>query len=226
MDHVPQISSFLSRVIFLLTLCIILFTNPTLSAPYPNSYQDICIADLWASPLNNNDFPCKPHVSSDDFFYSGLNNPLNISNPRGVAANPANVLTFPGLHKMGISMYNVLMAGGKINSPHLHPGATEAGVVIEGTVSVGFLTTNYTLFSKVIGPGDMFVIPPGLIHYETNVGKTHARLLTVVADELPSEVVLPHTLLLTKPAIPNAVLMEAFRADGKTINMLRSKFTT
>jgi len=122
-------------------------------------------------------------------------------------------------------MYNVAIAPGGYNQPHSHPGVTEAGVVIEGSVLVGFLTTNYTLYSKVIGPGDMFVIPPGLIHYEGNVGKTQCRLLTVVADDLPSEVGVPHTLLATKPAIPNEVLISAFKADSKTINMLRSKFT-
>ncbi|EOA34476.1 hypothetical protein CARUB_v10022016mg [Capsella rubella] len=221
MDHISQIS----RVFILLASLITLFTNPTLSSINRNPLQDFCVADLQASPTNSG-YPCKAQVTSEDFFYSGLNTPLNTSNPKGTAANSANLMTFPGLNTMGISMYNVEIAPGGYNPPHSHPGATEAGVVIEGSVLVGFLTTNYTLFQKVIGPGDMFVIPPGLIHYEGNVGKTQSRLLTVVADDLPSEVVLPNTLFATKPAIPNAVLMKAFKADSKTINMLRSKFTS
>ncbi|CAN8239882.1 unnamed protein product [Cochlearia groenlandica] len=220
MSNIPHISSFLSTLLFFLTFS----ANPS-SLYALNPLQDFCIADLRVSPSNTG-YPCKSQVSSEDFFYSGLNTPLNTSNPRGLSANAANLLTFPGLNTMGISMYNVVMAAGVVNTPHTHRGATEAGVVLEGTVLVAFLTTNYTLFSKVVGPGDMFVIPPGLIHYEWNVGKTQTRLLTVVNNELPSEVLLPHTLLATKPAIPNAVLMKVFKTDSKTIKMLKSKFAT
>lgn len=128
---------------------------------------------------------------------------------------------------MGISMFNVAVAAGAANSPHTHPGATEAGFILEGSVLIGFLTTNYTLYQKVVGPGDMFVVPPGLIHYEWNVGKTEARFLAVVTHEAPSEVVVPNTLFVAKPAIPDAVLMKAFKMDdAKTIDMLKSKFTT
>ncbi|VVA95287.1 unnamed protein product [Arabis nemorensis] len=223
MDNIPRISSFLSRALIFLTLCITLFTSPSLSYTNPSPLLDFCVADLRASPISNNAFPCKSQVSSEDFFFSGLNTPFNTSNPRGLAANVANVVTFPGLNKMGISMYNVAVAAGAANSPHSHPGYTEAGFILEGSVSIGFLTTNYTLYSKV-GQGDMFVVPPGLIHYEWNVGKTEARFLAVVTNELPSEVVVPNTLFVAKPAIPDAVLMKAFKTDGKTINLLKSKF--
>ncbi|ESQ27672.1 hypothetical protein EUTSA_v10019104mg [Eutrema salsugineum] len=223
MANIPKIS--FSRILFLLTLCITLFPNSALSALNLNPLQDFCVADLSRASPTNNGFPCKSQVSSEDFFYSGLNKPLNTSNPKGVAANSANFMTFPGLYTMGISMYNVALGVGGANPPHSHPGATEAGFVLEGSCLIGFLTTNYTLFSKVVRPGDMFVVPPGLIHYEMNVGKTQTRLLTVVTNDFPSEVVLPHTLFLAKPPIQNAVLMKAFKTDGKTINMLKSKFT-
>ncbi|KFK41919.1 hypothetical protein AALP_AA2G189100 [Arabis alpina] len=224
MANIPQVSSYNSKLFFL-AFCITLFLNPTFSLYIePNPIQDFCVADLQATP-SNNAFPCKQHVTSEDFFFSGLNVPFNVSNPRGLAANVANVLTFPGLNKMRISMFNVAVAAGAANSPHSHPGYTEAGFILEGSVLIGFLTTNYTLYSKVVGPGDMFVVPLGLIHYEWNIGKTDARFLAVVTNELPSEVVVPNTLLVTEPAIPDAVLMKAFKTDGKTIKMLKSKFT-
>ncbi|KAG2324240.1 hypothetical protein Bca52824_006968 [Brassica carinata] len=205
MANVPQVSSSV-----LLALCFTLFTSPALSG-YLNPLQDFCVADLQASPSNTG-YPCKSQVTSEDFFYSGLSTPLNTSNPKGVAANKANLMTFPGLNTMGISMYNVAVAAGVANPPHSHPGATEAGVVVEGSVLIGFLTNNYTLYSKVAGPGDMFVIPPGLIHYEMNVGKTEARACAA-------------HFVFAEPAIPDVVLMKIFKTDGKTINMLRSKFT-
>ncbi|CAF2084174.1 unnamed protein product [Brassica rapa] len=205
---------------FLLMLC--LFVVPSLSSD-PDPLQDFCIGDLRASPSING-FPCKSSVSASDFFFSGLGSPLNTSNPNGVAISPANVLTFPGLNTLGLSMNNVEFAPGGVNPPHSHPRASEAGVVIEGSVFVGFLTTNNTLFSKVINAGEMFVVPRGLVHFQSNVGKGKARLITAFNSQLPGAVVLPSTLFGSVPEIPNAVLTKTFRTDDATVNNLKSKF--
>ncbi|CAN6879982.1 unnamed protein product [Brassica oleracea var. botrytis] len=203
---------------FLLTLC--LFVIPSLSSD-PDPLQDFCVGDLRASPSING-FPCKSSVSASDFFFSGLGGPLNTSN--GVAISPANVLTFPGLNTLGVSMNNVEFAPGGVNPPHSHPRASEAGVVIEGSVFVGFLTTNNSLFSKVINAGEMFVVPRGLVHFQWNVGKGKARLITAFNSQLPGAVVLPSTLFGSVPEIPNAVLTKTFRTDDATVNNLKSKF--
>ncbi|KAJ0257352.1 Germin-like protein subfamily T member 1 [Hirschfeldia incana] len=205
---------------FLLTLC--LFVIPSLSSD-PDPLQDFCVGDLRASPSING-FPCKPSVSASDFFFSGLVGPLNTSNPNGVAISPANVLTFPGLNTLGISMNNVELAPGGVNPPHSHPRATEVGVVIEGSVFVGFLTTNNTLFSKVINAGEMFVVPRGLVHFQWNSGKGKARLITAFNSQLSGVVVMPNTLFGSVPEIPNAVLTKAFRTDDATVNKIKSKF--
>ncbi|KAF8104236.1 hypothetical protein N665_0176s0047 [Sinapis alba] len=205
---------------FLLTFC--LFVIPSLSSD-PDPLQDFCVGDLRASPSING-FPCKPSVSASDFFFSGLVGPLNTSNPNGVAISPANALTFPGLNTLGVSMNNVEFAPGGVNPPHSHPRATETGVVIEGSVFVGFLTTNNTLFSKVINAGEMFVVPRGLVHFQWNVGKGKARLITAFNSQLPGAVVLPNTLFGSVPVIPNAVLTKTFRTDDATVNKLKSKF--
>ncbi|CAN6886318.1 unnamed protein product [Brassica oleracea] len=205
---------------FLLTLC--LFVIPSLSSD-PDPLQDFCVGDLRASPSING-FPCKSSVSASDFFFSGLGGPLNTSNPNGVAISPANVLTFPGLNTLGVSMNNVEFAPGGVNPPHSHPRASEAGVVIEGSVFVGFLTTNNSLFSKVINAGEMFVVPRGLVHFQWNVGKGKARLITAFNSQLPGAVVLPSTLFGSVPEIPNAILTKTFRTDDATVNNLKSKF--
>ncbi|ESQ34899.1 hypothetical protein EUTSA_v10008728mg [Eutrema salsugineum] len=214
-----QVSSFLFRS-FLLTLCI--FTIPSISSD-SDPLQDFCVGDLKASPSING-FPCKQSVSASDFFFSGLGGPLNTSNPNGVTVSPANVLTFPGLNTLGLSMNNVEFAPGGVNPPHSHPRATEAGIVIEGSVFVGFLTTNNTLFSKVIYAGEMFVVPRGLVHFQWNVGNGKARLITAFNSQLPGAAVLPSSLFGSFPEIPNAVLTRTFRTDDATVNNLKSKF--
>ncbi|VVB07387.1 unnamed protein product [Arabis nemorensis] len=205
---------------FLLTIC--LFVIPSLSSD-SDPLQDFCVGDLKASPSING-FPCKSGVSASDFFFSGLGGPLNTSNSNGVTVAPANVLTFPGLNTLGIAMNNVEFAPGGVNPPHSHPRATEAGVVIEGSVYVGFLTTNNTLFSKVINAGEMFVVPRGLVHFQWNVGKVKARLITAFNSQLPGAAVLPITLFGSFPEIPNAVLTKAFRTDDATVDKLKFNF--
>jgi quercetin dioxygenase-like cupin family protein len=121
-------------------------------------------------------------------------------------------------------MNNVELAPGGVNPPHLHPRATEVGTVIEGSVFVGFLSTNNTLFSKVLNAGEAFVIPRGLVHFQWNVGQVKARMITAFNSQLPGAVVLPSTLFGSKPEIPNAVLTRAFRTDDTTVQNLKSKF--
>ncbi|KAJ1394400.1 RmlC-like cupin domain superfamily [Sesbania bispinosa] len=57
-----------------------------------------------------------------------------------------------------------------INPPHTHfhlyPRATEILTVLDGTLEVGFITSNpeNCHFRKVLQKGDVFVFPIGLIH--------------------------------------------------------------
>ncbi|KAG5087991.1 Germin-like protein subfamily 1 member 17 [Glycine soja] len=60
-----------------------------------------------------------------------------------------------------------------LNAPHTHPRGTEILIVLEGTLYVGFVTSNQDgnhLFNKVLNKGDVFVFPIGLIDFCINVG--------------------------------------------------------
>jgi quercetin dioxygenase-like cupin family protein len=65
---------------------------------------------------------------------------------------------------------------GGLNPLHTHPHATEILFVLEGSLYVSFVTSNPEnhLITKVLNPGDVFVFPVGLIHFQFNVGKTKA----------------------------------------------------
>jgi len=151
-------------------LVILLLPLPSLLAD-PDPLQDFCVADLSAS-TSVNGFPCKPasKVTSDDFFFDGLNKEGNTTNIFGVNATFGNVLTFPGLNTLGMSMNRVDFAIGGVNPPHSHPRATEIGLIISGQVLVGIVTTGNVYFSKVLTAGQVFVIPKGLLHFQKNVG--------------------------------------------------------
>ncbi|KAJ7945944.1 Germin [Quillaja saponaria] len=201
-----------------------LLSSPAFSAD-PDPLQDFCVADLNA-PISVNGFPCKPitNVTSDDFFFDGFIKAGNTTNTFGVNLTAGNVLAFPGLNTLGISMNRVDFAPGGLNPPHSHPRASESGVVIEGKLLVGFVTTGNVFFSKVLTAGQMFVIPNGLVHFQLNVGKGKALAFTAFNSQLPGAVVLPSTLFASSPSIPDEVLTKGFQIDDDVVKSIRSKF--
>ncbi|KAF8395785.1 hypothetical protein HHK36_019736 [Tetracentron sinense] len=211
---------------FMILFLIVLLPSPCRSAD-PDPLQDFCVANLNAS-ISVNGFPCKPvsEVKSDDFFFDGLSKEGNTTNIFGSKATGANVLAFPGLNTLGLSMNRVDFAPGGVNPPHTHPRATEAGVIIEGKLLVGFVTTANVLHSKVLEAGEMFVIPRGLVHFQLNVGEGKAVSLTAFNSQLPGAVILPFTLFDSTPPIPNDVLTKAFQVDENVINDIKSKFAS
>ena len=219
--------SFLSSLPLHLLCCLTVFCLlllPSHSAD-PDPLQDFCVANLSAS-ISVNGFPCKPvsAVTSDDFFFDGLTKEGNTKNIFSSSVTPANVLTFPGLNTLGLSMNRVDFAPGGINPPHLHPRATETGVVIEGKLLVGFVTSNNVFYSKVLTAGQMFVIPRGLVHFQLNVGEGKALTVTAFNSQLPGVVVVPINLFAS--SIPNEVLTKTFQVDADVINTIRSKFVS
>jgi hypothetical protein len=106
-------------------------------------------------------------VSANDFFFSGLNIPRDTSNPLG------STVTLLNMDKIvGISLARINFAPYGLNPPHIHPRETEILVVLEGTLLLGFVTSNIDncLFTKVLNAGDVFVFPIGLIHFQFNTG--------------------------------------------------------
>jgi oxalate decarboxylase/phosphoglucose isomerase-like protein (cupin superfamily) len=73
---------------------------------------------------------------------------------------------------VGISLARINFAPYGLNPPHIHPRETEILVVLEGTLLLGFVTSNIDncLFTKVLNAGDVFVFPIGLIHFQFNTG--------------------------------------------------------
>ncbi|XP_030458165.1 germin-like protein subfamily T member 2 [Syzygium oleosum] len=213
--------------LFCLTIVLVLVLPiPSYSAD-PDLLQDFCVGDLKAA-ITINGLPCKPasEVTPDDFFFDGLSKEGNTSNQYGMSLTPGNVLTFPGLNTLGISMNRVDFAPGGLNAPHSHPRATESGIIIEGRLLVGFVSTDNVFYSKVLTAGQMFVVPKGLVHFQKNVGEGKALIFTAFNSHLPGSVRLATTLFGATPAIPNDVLTEAFQVEEDVINEIKAKFSS
>ncbi|XP_065619632.1 putative germin-like protein 2-1 [Quercus suber] len=113
-----------------------------------------------------------------------------------------------------------------INPPHTHPRATEILIVLEGSLEVGFFTSNpqNRLITKVLQKGDVFVFPIGLIHYQRNVGIGNVIAIAALSSQNPGVITIANAVFGSKPHIPSDILMKAFQVDNNVISNIQSKF--
>ncbi|CAM9003655.1 unnamed protein product [Rhodiola kirilowii] len=194
----------------------------------PGSLQDFCVAtDGPAGVFVNGKFCKDPtKVKPEDFFLSGLDIVRDTSNPVGSTVTPANVVQIPGLNTLGISLVRIDYApNGGQNPPHTHPRATEILVVLEGTLRVGFVTSNpnNTLITKVLYKGDVFVFPVGLIHFQQNIGKTKAVAIAALSSQNPGVITIANAVFNSNPPISPDVLTKAFQVDKSVVKYLQSR---
>ncbi|KZV19436.1 RmlC-like cupins superfamily protein [Dorcoceras hygrometricum] len=206
------------------------------SASDPSPLQDFCVAvdDAKASVFVNGKICKNPNlVSADDFYFSGLNKPGNTSNPVGSRVTPVNVNQIPGLNTLGISLVRVDYAPYGLNPPHTHPRATEILVVVQGTLLVGFVSSNPSnpnqknkLFTKTLYAGDVFVFPEGLIHFQFNTGKTKAVAFAGLSSQNPGVITIANAVFGSQPPISIDVLTKAFQVDKNVVQYLQGQFWT
>ncbi|XP_056175470.1 putative germin-like protein 2-1 [Syzygium oleosum] len=209
-------------------LCCILAVACTLAvASDPAPLQDFCVADPNSQVLVNGVACLDPKlVTADNFSLSGLDMPGNVLNPQGSAIMPATVGQIPGLNTLGISLVRIDYAPWGVVSLHTHPRASEILVVIEGTLLVGFVTSNPNnkLITKVLEKGDVFVFPEGLIHFQQNVGYGNAFSFSSLSSQNPGVVLVPDTVFGSTPLIATDVLAKAFQVDKAIVEQIEAKF--
>ncbi|KAG6429024.1 hypothetical protein SASPL_107063 [Salvia splendens] len=193
----------------------------------PSPLQDFCVADPTSSARVNGQ-ACKSPASvvANDFSFSGLHMPGNTSNPNGSRVTPVSVAQLPGLNTLGISMARVDYAPWGINPPHTHPRATEILTVIEGSLQVGFVTSNpdNTLITKTLYKGDVFVFPVGLIHFQRNVGTGNAVAIAALSSQNPGVITIANAVFGSNPDISSDILAKAFQVDKTVVDWLQTKF--
>jgi len=191
----------------------------------PDPLQDFCVADL-KSPVAVNGFVCKvaSKVTAEDFSLTGLDKAGNTKNQLGLNITQASVMQIPGLNTLGISMVRIDYATPLgLNPPHTHPRATEILFVMEGTLSVGFITTADKLFKKTLEKGDVFVFPKGLVHFQQNVGSVNAVAIAALSSQLPGVQQIAKSLFGSSPPVDVAVLSRAFQIDAKLVHLIQRK---
>ncbi|PSS30209.1 Germin-like protein subfamily 1 member 13 [Actinidia chinensis var. chinensis] len=215
---------------YFVTIAILALASVVLvRASDPSPLQDFCVAanDSKYVVFVNGKFCNNPKLAkAEDFFFSGLLTPRNTSNPVGSTVTQANVAQIPGLNTLGISMVRIDYAPYGQNPPHTHPRASEILVVLEGSLYVGFVTSNpdNRLFTKVLYPGEAFVFPEGLIHFQFNMGKTNAVALAALSSQNPGVITIANAVFGSDPKISADVLTKAFQVDKKVVDYLQAQF--
>jgi len=216
---------------FLFTTTIVIFSL-AISFAYasdPSPLQDFCVAtnDPNGVLFVNGRFCKDPKLAKpEDFSFSGLQIPGNTSNLVGSSVTPVNVAQIPGLNTLGISLVRIDYAPNGQNAPHTHPRASEILFVAEGTLYVGFVTSNpdNRLISKVLRKGDVFVFPQGLIHFQMNVGSTNAVAFAGLSSQNPGVITIANAVFGSNPPISDDLLTRAFQLDKKTVDRLQAIF--
>jgi quercetin dioxygenase-like cupin family protein len=165
-------------------------------------------------------------VTANDFFFQGLNTPRSTANQLGSNVTVLDVNKIPGLNTLGISLARLDFAPYGLNPPHTHPRATEILVVIEGTLYVGFVTSNpdNRFITKTLYPGDVFVFPIGLIHFQFNVGTTNAVAFAGLGSQNPGLIVIAKNVFGANPPINPDVLVKAFQLEKNVVDNLQKTF--
>ncbi|KAJ7971843.1 Germin-like protein subfamily 1 member [Quillaja saponaria] len=213
----------------LLAIALLALASSLASASDPSPLQDFCVAinDTKNGVFVNGKFCKDPKkVKPNDFFFEGLNKPGDTSNSVGSRVTAVNVQQILGLNTLGISLARIDFAPKGLNAPHTHPRATEILVVEEGTLYVGFVTSNTDnrLFTKVLNKGDVFVFPIGLIHFQLNVGYGNAVAFAGLSSQNPGVITIADAVFGSNPPISPEVLTKAFQVDKNVVNYLQKQF--
>ncbi|KAJ4721165.1 Germin-like protein 1 [Melia azedarach] len=218
----------MKSVHFLLAFVFLALALSFSSASDPGPLQDICVAtdDIKEGVFVNGKFCRDPKLAkAEDFFTAGLNIP-GTPNALGFNVTTVNVDRIRGLNTLGISAVRIDYAPYGQNPPHTHPRATEILFVLEGTLYVGFVTSNQlnnTLIAKVLNKGDVFVFPIGLIHFQFNIGKTNAVAFAGLSSQNPGVITIADSTFGADPPINPDFLAKAFQLDPDVVRALQDK---
>jgi quercetin dioxygenase-like cupin family protein len=198
------------------------------SAADEDPLQDFCVADnSGAVTVNGRTCKAANTVTAQDFVSTRLRQAAaapavhTTAGPRA-AVNLASVDTFPGLNTLGLSIARIdFPPNGGLNPPHVHPRATEVLFLVQGTLTVGFVSTNNTLFQSTLHAGDLFVFPRGLPHFQINLdNKNSALAIGALNSQNAGTSQLALALFAANPPLPGIVLQNALGIGQAQVDAL------
>jgi quercetin dioxygenase-like cupin family protein len=140
--------------------------------------------------------------------------------PSTFKAFKASKAEFPALDGQSVSYAALVYPPGTINPPHTHPRSAELLFLATGSLKVGFVDTANKLYTQTLQPGDIFVFPKGLVHFQLNSDtQKPAFAFSAFGSANAGTVSLPSTLFNT--SIDDNVLALAFKTDVAIVQTLK-----
>jgi oxalate decarboxylase/phosphoglucose isomerase-like protein (cupin superfamily) len=212
-------------------------TLTTAVTPAPTTNNDGLIAELrvkstaikrFQKLLTNNG---EKLLSEDEIKKQTVfdfNNAQPAPNAKGGATKAANIDTFPILTDLGISTTLGFLNPCGMNTPHVHPRATEFLTVVEGSVKFGYILENGLTKapnpSEISGTLEKFqgtVFPMGSIHYQFNPECKPAVFVAALNSDDPGTSQVAQNFFGLNPDVVNATLGFPKQLDGKNIEEFR-----
>ncbi|KAL6224257.1 hypothetical protein ACLB2K_003112 [Fragaria x ananassa] len=204
----------------MMTFPILFVFSLLLSSSYA-AVQDFCVAD-YTAPQGPAGYSCKnpANVTVDDFVYSALGVPGNTSNMIKTGITTAFSPQFPGLNGLGVALARADLAVGGVVPMHTHHGASEIVLIIEGTITAGFISSDNKVYVKTLKKGDIMVFPQGLLHFQVNVGDTPALEFVSFSSDNPGLQIL-YTALFQND-LPTDLIARSTFLDTAEIKKLKA----
>ncbi|KAF2147060.1 uncharacterized protein K452DRAFT_240196 [Aplosporella prunicola CBS 121167] len=147
----------------------------------------------------------------------------------GGALKSAQIDTFPILTDLGISTTMGFLSACGLNTPHIHPRASEFLTVVEGELDFGFIVENNLVKSgstEARGHLSKFngaVFPMGSIHYQVNPTCQPAVFVASLNSEDPGTSQIAQNFFGLDPDVVNATLGFPKQLDGKDIESFKNQ---
>ncbi|XP_044512490.1 germin-like protein 9-3 [Mangifera indica] len=200
-------SNFLKSIPFFLLLATAMAGDPDILTDF------ILPANVSANGLDGNFFT-----------FTGMRSAAYSGDPSNFTITKATLANFPALNGQSVSYALLQFPAGAINPPHTHPRSAELLFVVEGSLNVGFVDTNNTLYTQTLQFGDIFVFPKGLVHYQSNDDpKQPAAAVSAFGSANAGTVSVPLSVFAT--GIDDVILAKAFKTDVATIQKLKAGLT-
>lgn len=159
-----------------------------------------------------------------------FNNAQPAPGAKGGAAKAANIDTFPILTGLGLGTTVAFLTPCGINTPHIHPRASEFLTVVRGTVDFGMILENGLVaagenaeISGRLGEFQGTVFPQGSIHYQINPTCDDAIFVATLNSEDPGTSQVAQNFFGLNSDVVNATLGFPETLDGKKIEEFRGQ---
>ncbi|KAG6470408.1 hypothetical protein ZIOFF_071478 [Zingiber officinale] len=169
------------------------------------------------------DFILPPNVTAVDgsfFTYTGLRPVVNSPPGASFSVSKAAAAEFPAVLGQSVSLAVLKYPAGSVNPPHTHPRSAELLFLVQGYLEVGFVDTGNNLYTQALQPGDVFVFPKGLIHYQYCNSGSAAVAVSAFGSANAGTVSVPKTVFAS--GVDDEVLAKSFKTDVATIQKLKA----